>query len=193
MNVRVVTPPAIEPVSLSEVKLQARIDYNDEDTLLAAYIKTARQFVEENLSRALITQTLEVVLDTWWPASGLELPMPPVQSVTHVKYTDADGAEQTLDANSYVLDVLSGRLMLKPGYSYPTVSLWPIGAVVIRYVAGYGSAADNVPEPIRQAIRMLAVHYYENREAVLVERGGSVQMLPFAVDALLANYRVRVF
>lgn len=191
---RVVTPPAVEPVTLSEFKLQARIDHDDEDTLIAQYIKTARQHVEIILKRALITQTLQLAMDEWW-IEDVELLMPPLQSVTDIKYRDENGTEHTLSAENYVVDTSfePGRVRFAKGVSRPNVPLWPYAAVKITYVAGYGNTADSVPEPIRQAIRMLAVHYYENREAVYTERGGNVQVLPFAVDALLAPYRVWSF
>jgi len=191
---RVVTPPAIEPVTLSEFKLQARVDGNDEDTLIARYIKTAREHVETILRRALITQTLMLALDNWWIGEQ-ELLMPPLQSVTQVTYRDVNGTEHTLSSTNYVVDTVSdpGRIRFAKGVSHPNVELWPYAPVKITYVAGYGSDAEDVPEPIRQAVRMLAAHYYENREAIYIERGGNMQMLPFAVDALLAPYRVWSF
>jgi uncharacterized phiE125 gp8 family phage protein len=54
-------------------------------------------------------------------------------------------------------------------------------------VAGYGGS-HTVPEPIKQAILLLVGAWFENREAVLT--GTIVATLPFAVDALLAPYRV---
>lgn len=189
---RVITPPAIEPVSLIEIKMQARIDHNEEDVLLSQYIKTARQHIEVITRRALITQTLELSLDDWWLPDGLELLMPPLQSVLSITYRDVDGVEAVLDPSSYVVDTQAqpGRIRLKKEFAFPSTELWPFAPVKITYKAGYGDNAESVPEPIRQAIRMLAVHYYENREAVLVERGVNVQALPYAVDALLANYRM---
>jgi len=191
---KVLVPPAVEPVSLDEIKLQARIDGTDEDTLLAQYIKTAREHVETILRRALITQTLQLTLDSWWD-DELELLMPPLQSVSQITYRDADGQEHTLSAASYVVDNTSdpGRIRFAYGATKPNVELYPYSAIKITYIAGYGNSASNVPEPIRQAIRMLAVHYYDNREAVFIERGANVQMLPFAVDALLMPYRMWSF
>lgn len=191
---RVVIPPATEPVTLSEFKLQARIDHNDEDTLIAQYIKAAREHVETILRRALITQTLMLALDDWWVGEQ-ELLMPPLQSVAQITYRDVNGTEHTLNPTDYVVDTVSdpGRIRFAKGVSHPNVELWPYAAVKITYVAGYGNNASDVPEAIRQAVRMLAVHYYENREAVYAERGGSVQVIPFAVDALLAPYRVWSF
>jgi uncharacterized phiE125 gp8 family phage protein len=54
--------------------------------------------------------------------------------------------------------------------------------------AGYGDAATDVPEPLRQAIRVLVSHWYENRGVVAAPGGGAG--LPQSVAAGVAPYRV---
>src|SRR5205823_4486856 len=46
----------IEPVSLSEAKLHARIDVPDDDSLVAGLISAARHYAETALKSALLTQ-----------------------------------------------------------------------------------------------------------------------------------------
>ena len=58
----VVTQPAIEPVTIEQARQHCRIDSDYDDGLLAAYITTARAIAENYLNRALITQTLQMVL-----------------------------------------------------------------------------------------------------------------------------------
>jgi hypothetical protein len=60
-----------------------------------------------------------------------------------------------------------------------------ISGIEIDVVAGYGDAAD-VPEPLRQAIRLLVAHWFEDRMLV----GAAEAPLPKTVDALIAPYRV---
>lgn len=50
---------------------------------------------------------------------------------------------------------------------------------------------DPVPEPLKEAVRQLAAHLYENREATLV--GITAQELPFGVYDLIAPYRKWAF
>ena len=57
-TVQVVSPPAIEPVSLDLARQHCRIDSNADDSLIQVYITAARTMAEAYLSRALITQTL---------------------------------------------------------------------------------------------------------------------------------------
>ena len=53
---------------------------------------------------------------------------------------------------------------------------------------GYGDAAIDVPEPLRQAIRLLVAHWYENRG--LIVPAASIAVLPATVAALIAPYRM---
>jgi uncharacterized phiE125 gp8 family phage protein len=47
--------------------------------------------------------------------------------------------------------------------------------------------ASNVPEPIRQAIRILVAHWHENRAIVA---GAEVAPVPSNAAALMAPYRM---
>lgn len=191
MALIIVTQPAVEPINLAELKLHLRIDHDDEDLLLDQYRRAARQDVESLTRRALITQTWEFYLDAFPDDDEIELPLPPLQSVTYVRYTPrATGAETEWNASNYRVDSYSepGRIVLRSDGSYPGDELVEVNGIRIRYVAGYGDAPTDVPAPIRQAILLLAASYYENREAVII--GRTVTAIPHAVDALLYPYRV---
>lgn len=66
-------------------------------------------------------------------------------------------------------------------------------AAASAWVAAYtgGPIDDATPAPILEAIRQLAAHLYENREASLV--GVTAQSLPFGMLDLLAPYRCWAF
>jgi uncharacterized phiE125 gp8 family phage protein len=81
--------PAIEPVTLSEAKRHANVVASDDDTLITALIQAAREQVESDCSRALITQTWRLKLHEWF-ADWLDVPRSPLQSVTSVTYIDGD-------------------------------------------------------------------------------------------------------
>ena len=82
---------------------------------------------------------------------------------------------------------MPGRVKQADGESWPAVSDNP-QAVVITFVAGYGTGTTDVPEGIRLAIRMLTSHWYESREPIVI--GTIVAKIPTTVDALLMQYRV---
>ena len=118
-----VTPPAQEPISLAEAKLHCSVTQDDENALIAAYITAARQAAEAYLSRGLFTQTWKAQFSTW--AETFWLPMAaPLQSITHVKYYDANDTLQTLSSSYYVVDTTSepGCISRAATYSWPSLS-----------------------------------------------------------------------
>lgn len=190
MNIRLVTAPAEEPVTLDEAKDHLRVDGTDEDALIMGYIKAARRQCELISRRAFVTQTWELALEGWPNCGYLVLGNPPLQSVVSVTYIDSAGVTHTMTSGDYVVDTLSepGRLLLGYGKVWPTVTLQPGPAIRVRYVAGYGMPVA-VPETYKQAIKLLIGHYYENREAIVIQAGAVATQVPMAVDALLMTER----
>ena len=172
-----VTAPAVEPVTLAEVKLHLRIDDNADDVLLGALITAARQHAEHDTRRALVTQTRKLVLDEF-----------PSGAITSVLYIDPDGVERTLDAAGYKLDKITEPCRLVPAYG----TSWPatraeINAVSVTYTCGFG-APEAVPESIKRWMLLRIGALYENREEVLTGRAITLAPLPLA-DALLSPSR----
>lgn len=182
--------PAVEPVSLTEVKQHSRVDLSDMDVELQRLIVGARQHVEETTGRSLITQTWEYTLDRL--PELIKLPRGPVQSVTSIEYVDLNGVTQTVDSSIYRVDTKSRRARITEAHNQSWPSVRDVtGAVTITYVAGYGSTAESVPQPIRHAIMMLVAHWVENKEAVLL--GVTQAPMILSVESLLAPYRERSF
>jgi len=84
--------PSEEPVSIEEAKAHLRVDIEDDDNLILNLITAARKKAETILKRSLITQTLIYYPDDWPDGDYIELPLPPLQSVSSVTYTDYSGA-----------------------------------------------------------------------------------------------------
>ena len=187
-QVKVAVQPTEEPLSLDEAKLHLRVDGTAEDDYIAGLIKAAREACEIEARRAFVTRTLDLSI-TCWPDYVLALPLPPLVSVTSIKYTDEDGSEGTVSASTYVVNanVEPGLIICKPSQSWPSVNLMPGPSIVVRYVAGFGTAAD-VPAVYKQAMLLLIGHMYENRESVIV--GTIATKLPDAVSKLLSLDRV---
>lgn len=162
--------------------------YSAEDSLLTGLIQAAREYTEGFQNRALVTQTWELVLDEWPAEDYIDIPLPPLQSITSIVYKDTAGTEATMSTGDYIVDVDSfvGRVALAYGKSWPSATLYPYGGIRIRFVAGYGLAVS-VPQATKQALLLLIAAWYENREGIS-ER--SMQEVPFAVKALLDMNRV---
>lgn len=185
MALRLITAPAESPVTLAEAKAHLAVTHSLDDTLIQLYIDAATSHLdgaEGTLGRCLVTQTWEWVADSF-PASPIRLPLPPLQSVTSVSYVDADGNTQVVDSSGYVVDSAN-----QPGWVVP-VSGWPAtgttpNAAIVRFVAGYGDAAD-VPAAIKAAILLYVGDAYANREAAgeaLVENPAALRLTrPFKV------------
>lgn len=184
----VVTPPALEPVTVEQVRANSRLDGDAEDDLVALWITAAREYVESHTRRSLITQTRRLALDGWPCSRRLLLPRGPVQSVSSITYDSPTADAQTFDAENYRLDADSAppRIVLSSSADWPCTVDEP-ACIRIEYVAGYGDDADSVPAALRSAILLLVGDLYEHREAGLEQT-----ITPnAAVDRLLGPYLLR--
>ncbi len=185
------TAPATEPITTADAKSHLRVTISDDNDYIDGLVKAAREYVESITNRALITQTWKVFLPYFPAGDAICLPLPPLISITHLKYTDSDGDTSTVDASTYHTEVngdQQGRLVRAYGESWPSATLKTSNPVEVQFDAGYGDA-DAVPTPIIQAMKLLIWHWYENRSA-LNERRIASKPLAFAVDALLAQFHV---
>lgn len=177
----IITQPTNKPVTLEEVKHHARLalDDNSEDALLELMIDAATKSAEFETNRSLINRTIRI---KEYAALKIELPKPPLVSISSVKLIDSDGVETTLTTDDYSIDDVG---------LVPELHFDSIGAakyVQVEYVAGYGSSASNVPESIRKWILCRVNTLYEYREYFM---NGSLNDFPKSfIDSLLDDYRI---
>lgn len=195
MRITVTTAPATEPVSLTDAKLHLRLAttaaeaaaYTTEDDWLNRNIKSARLQVEHQTGRALITQTRTYYLDRWPDKNYIELPYPTLQSTTCTyRLEDDDDYDNSLSIVDTDIVSEPGRLILQPGETWPSGSLYPNKPIKIVMVCGYGDAASDVPEDIRNAMLLMIEDAYNNRGEIVL--GVSVGRIQGAIDSLLYNY-----
>lgn len=188
---RLVTAPAATPISLAEAKAHLRVDYDDEDTLISALIDAATAHLDGwhgILGRCLIDQTWAESL-SGFPRRVINLPFVDASDVV-VSYYPAEGGDaMTIDAD--LLDVvpltIGDVVSLSPIADFPRTAHRP-DAVTVTATYGYGTAATDVPAPIRAALLLMVGDLYANRETV--STGQAVQIpMSTTVDALLAPYR----
>jgi len=190
MAIKIATAPSVEILTVTEVKSQLKLDDDDhsEDALLNGLIKAARQHAEDVLTwRAFITQTWELWLDRWPDKDYIELPRPPLQSVTSIEYYGTDDAEAPFSSDDYFVDVKSepGRVHLNYGKSWPSATLRPANGICVTFVAGYGDSASDVPEDFRRGLQLIIGHLYEHREECVI--GIAVTEIPLGAKALLGG------
>lgn len=186
-----VTAAVEEPVSSAQMKLHLRQDLDDDDDLISTLIQAATEDASDFVGRQFCTATFDYFLDRFPHAQNIiELPLPPVQSITSVKYVNNDGDTTTLvEGTDYDVDTDAEPARIYPSFSqtWPTdVRVHP-KSVTIRFIAGYTTVA-NVPSAFKAAIKLTVGHWYDNREEVVV--GVTANKLPRAVERLLWKKRV---
>ncbi len=187
-SLKLVTAPSSQAITLADAKKQVEIassiDYHDEH--LTRCIKAATQQAQIHAGRQILTATYRLTLDDF-PSDRISLPMPPLIAVTHIKYYDANGTEQTLATTVYkaLTDCEPGQIVLKHGQDWPTVYDEP-GSVAITYTAGEAAtllAAGAHVEWIKQAILLLTQAYF------LRDLGKPYQEALKAAENILESHR----
>lgn len=186
MTLRLITAPAGEPISTADAKAHLRVTSSSDDTYIDALVSGARVLAEQQLGRALISQTWELVLDGWpMDGSPVAIPLGGVTAATFAKYYDASNVQQTWSSSLYEVALSDYLSTLGPvyGQAYPaTYPRWD--AVQLRFVAGWANAAA-VPKAVVQWMLLQVGHWYEHREAA---SDFQVYATPFAAG-LLDPYR----
>ena len=182
---KVTVPPAIEPVSVDQVKVMLGITTDTRDATIAMQITIARTLAEEFTGRAFIQQTIQLVIDRfppgrvpWWDGTiqaplrafmsqePVLLPRPPLVTLTTVQYYDESNTLRTIPSSSYYVDSITepARIVLNPGVSWPS-DVRDRAAVLITYTAGYGTNSVSVPMAIQQAIIAHVTDYLDRPNA----------------------------
>lgn len=190
-------------ISTADMKAFLRVDGSGDDAIIASYVATATEAVKQFTRRAILTETFAFKADGFSDPYGddrlmslgpgvhtgsrpyltgggdaMDVPFPPLQSVSSIVTYDRDNSQTTFSAALYSVDLNSGRIFLDDGATWPS-DLRTTDAVLITYIAGYGSGS--IPEPILQAIRTYAMGMYE----------GTCDGLDHAAMRLLAPYRLQ--
>jgi hypothetical protein len=208
---RVVTPPASEPVLLADAKQHLRVDQSCDDAYISGLITSARMMIEEWSGRSLITQTLNWTMSQSVPSGALPLlPMPmlvlpiiltapqiinkplqlprsPVQSVSSVMWTDTDGTQYPLTAGTdYMVDTALEPARVR--LTWLTIPRY-LENIQVQFVAGYGSDGTTTPAPLISAIKLLLAWLYEHRG----DDAAAPDTPPRAIDYLITPYRTGWF
>ncbi len=208
---RIDTAPAVEPVTAEELRAHLREESETlPDAEAEALIKEARQWIEDKVGIAFVTQTWVLTLDRW-PTGGnewwdgvrqghintldnnghlidVEIPRWPLQTISGVNTYDEDGnATAVTVADVFDVDASSipGRMSLQRGATWP-VAMRANNAIEVTYVSGYGDAVSDVPYPLIRAVKQLASALYTNRGDC---EGGDMMKISGAAS-IMRDYKV---
>lgn len=201
--------PQAEPVTLDEARTHLRLETTDDDDLIRGLIRTARTMCETFTGRALINQNFSLFMDSWpqgdtsmsWSILhdgnditsfplDVELPRPPLVSVSKVNVYDENDVATPLLASNYFTDTASqpGRLSLRINAQIPTPGRKNNG-IEIQYTAGYGGNSAAIPAPLVLGIKLLIAALYENRGDIAedaIKASGCISLFhPYRIAGLL--------
>ena len=174
------------PVSLDDAKQHCRIDIDDDDALITSQLAAMVLQGEQVTNRQFAPAPWVLKLDTFPGTDTIELPKPPLLSISSIQYVDTDGATQTFSSGDYSADRTSepGRVVLGFGNSWPSARSQP-DAVTITYIAGYGSVVTAVNATNVFTVASGGRSYADNMQVRLFSVGGSV---PTGLTADTAYY-----
>ena len=154
------TPPATEPVTLTEAKAHLRVTHGDDDTYIGTLIKTARGCVEAQTGLGLVAQGWSVFRDDWPDNGMIELPLAPVLDIADIKVHGDDDTFAIIDPAHYCEDKVSrpARIILRGSRSWVRPGRVASGIEILLTI---GFVA--VPEPLREAVLQLVGHWYATR------------------------------
>lgn len=185
-------PDSALPVAEYREHLQLGSGFADDglqDAVLLAFLRAALAAVETETGKALLPRTYKYVVTAWWNPSRQALPVAPVSSVQSVTITNLGGGSHEVNAEGYRL-IPDGQSPVVAAVNW-TLPIIPVGGTAeILFDAGYGAEWSDAPADLRQAVFMMATHYYENRSAST----GAGKALPIGVAAICAHHKpIRIF
>ncbi len=177
MKRAIVTPAALAPAALSELKDWLGITTPADDTQLTALLRAALEMCEHFTGTMPLQQDCEEVLpaSTAWQAFSTR----PVQAITAIEGIPAEGARFALPIGNYAIELDPGGggrvLVSNPGAA---------GRIAVRLTAGLAPDWASLPELLRHGILRLAAFQYRQREDV-----AAPTTPPAAVAALWRPWR----
>lgn len=180
-------PDAALPVD--EFKAHLRVGSGfDTDTLqdevLQGFLRASMAAIEARTGKMLLERNFSWNLTMWRDVSAQTLPVAPVQVISGLELVERDGNRLPVDAELYWLEQDQSRPRVRSvGASLPTIPT--AGSIVVSFDAGFGAAWADIPADLRQAVMLLAAHYYEYRD----ETGLSDGCMPFGVTSLIQRYK----
>lgn len=180
-----VNDPTTKVVSYADIKSQLRIDSNDEQNLLEAYIDAATDMAENYCNRHFITHQYKLYFNEQVQTASLIFPnctLEETGSNKPINWVDENGAAQSSD-KAYI-DAFSNPSLAYLSSDFPGTTLKDNAANTFYFWfnTGYGSASADVPEAIKQAIKLIVADMYYFRE-------DRKRQFPMASQILLQPYK----
>ncbi len=180
-------PDAALPVEDFKAHLRLGTGFGQDsvqDEVLAGFLRAAISAIEARTGKVLIKRSYSLTLHFWRDRDGQGLPVAPVSDVTRIAIVERNGAQVEIPASQFWLEQDNQRPRLKStGACLPMIPSG--GSVVVEFDAGFGATWLEVPADLKQAVYLLAAHYYEYRHETTLSHG----CMPFGVTSLIERYK----
>lgn len=170
-DLRLVTAPTDTPVSMVEAKAHLRETLDDNNDEILLKLKAATDYCQRMVpgGRQFMAATYDLKLP-YFPSWRIDLPIPPLNNVTWIKYYDADNDLTTLGSTLGSTASTDYYHTLKPerqpgGIEPVSTTSWPAtydrpDAVTVRFVAG-STDASTVPDSAKAAVLLKLEHLFD--------------------------------
>ena len=188
MSYELLTPPALEPITLDQAKARLRISETSQDAHITHLIRVARTRIEALTGRVLMAQTWLERRDAWDEGGRLlafgtqfKILKPPLISIEKITVFVASGVGTVWASDQYFVDTMAepGRISLRPNVVFPKPGQRH-GGIEIRFVCGYGPDVADLPPSLIEAVGQLVEAMAANGRRV---------GLPLSVQSLIAPWR----
>lgn len=180
------TDAAAVTVSLNDAKAACRLEstFTADDALITGYIATATSLFTQLTGHCPINQTWQLAMDSWpheeskllnqwWDGvrdgsvigglcDAIDLKYRPLVSVASIKTYSQTNTESVYSTDNYAADTFSNRIAIMNGASPPSDTR-SYNAIIVEFVAGFGTESGNVPDGIKEGIKQLVAYWYEHR------------------------------
>ena len=179
---------AVLPVEEFKAHLRMGTGFGEEtlqEGVLTSFLRAALATIEGRTGRVLLERVFVWTVPAWRGAQGHEMPVGPVKALNQIEMVYRDGTRVPVANDGYWLEQAPGVPRLRPaGVCLPAIPQG--GHAEITFLAGYGSDWVMIPPDLRQAVLLLAAHYYEFRHETSLSEG----CMPFGVVSLIERYKV---
>lgn len=194
IDIRKIQTSTSFPIDIDDVKLDLRVDSDDEDETIRRLMFGAAAFLERRTGIAFVPGRYEAHFDDWWSFGPWEFHRAPFRSLVELAWLDGNASPPTWSSvglESVFVSPRSTSFLVAPHSTFSGPAVWaPFNGVRLRFDAGFDvpaesgvdpqSEADDGEElPIEDDASMLLMatiaHFYANRELFLADKLAQVE------------------